>query len=385
MSIATELTLLANSKQAIKNSINQKGGSITDSTPFADYSTAIDNLPSGGGDSSLINLIERNEEDYYTVSIPSGITRIGKYAFYNCVGLLEPVIPNGVTIIGNYAFQGCRNIDAISLPSTVTTIGSYAFSDCSSLASVTIPEGIENIDIYTFSNCNSLSSVTIPGSVKRISQSAFSGCTSLSSIGIPIGVTYIGQQAFYNCTSLTSITVEAATPHTLGAYAFDNTNNCPIYVPSESVDAYKAASGWSSYASRIYPITQVATVDGNPVYNYEIGNKNATTVLDVELEKMPAGTSVEFSEGLTNITAGKINYQQVTLPSTFTGFGDSDMIGSSVTTITSNAVTPPGAFRNRLGGSGLTAIYVPASAVDAYKEDATWSSFASIIQAIPAE
>jgi hypothetical protein len=40
----------------------------------------------------------------------------------------------------------------------------------------------------------------------------------------------------------------------LGSSAFSITNNCPIYVPSASVDTYKAASGWSTYASRIHEI-----------------------------------------------------------------------------------------------------------------------------------
>jgi hypothetical protein len=54
---------------------------------------------------------------------------------------------------------------------------------------------------------------------------------------------------------LTSITCNATTPPTLeDAFAFENTDNCPIYVPAESVDTYKAASGWSTYADRIQPI-----------------------------------------------------------------------------------------------------------------------------------
>jgi hypothetical protein len=35
---------------------------------------------------------------------------------------------------------------------------------------------------------------------------------------------------------------------------FNYTNNCPIYVPSASVETYKSASGWSGYASRIQAI-----------------------------------------------------------------------------------------------------------------------------------
>ena len=358
MAISDQLTLLNNTKQSIKASINAKGGSVTDSTTFADYSTDIDNLPSGGDNSTLIDLIER---DITSINIPSGTTKIGYNAFYDCSSLTSVIMPNSITEINRAAFSRCFALSSVTLSENLTIIGENAFQ-----------------------NCNTLTSLVIPNSVTTIQDSAFYYCTGLTSVTLGTGLTALrgSNGNFAYCTHLTKIICLATTPPTLGSNTFTETNNCPIYVPAESVDAYKAES-WISYKSRIYPIQQVATVDGNPVYNYDLLNKDATTITDVELEKMPAGTSVEFAEGLTNITAGEINYQQVTLPSTFTGFGDSNMIGSSVTTITSNAVTPPGAFRNQLGGSGLTAIYVPASAVDAYKENATWSSFASIIQAIP--
>jgi hypothetical protein len=38
--------------------------------------------------------------------------------------------------------------------------------------------------------------------------------------------------------------------------SFYNTNNCPIYVPSASVETYKAATNWSSLESRIQAIQQ---------------------------------------------------------------------------------------------------------------------------------
>jgi len=37
-------------------------------------------------------------------------------------------------------------------------------------------------------------------------------------------------------------------------FQFNETNNCPIYVPTSSVDAYKTATGWNSYSSRIQAI-----------------------------------------------------------------------------------------------------------------------------------
>ena len=48
---------------------------------------------------------------------------------------------------------------------------------------------------------------------------------------------------------MTEIHVSGDAPATLGTKAFDNTNECPIYVPSAAVEAYKTA--WSAYASRI--------------------------------------------------------------------------------------------------------------------------------------
>jgi hypothetical protein len=58
-----------------------------------------------------------------------------------------------------------------------------------------------------------------------------------------------------DCSGLTSVTCEAITPPTLnGTSVFDYTNNCTIYVPSQSVETYKTATNWTEYASRIQPI-----------------------------------------------------------------------------------------------------------------------------------
>ena len=120
---------------------------------------------------------------------------------------------------------------------------------------IDIPTGVTSIGVYAFYYCTSLSGITIPNSVTSIGDGAFDSCSSLSSVNIPSGVTSIDSFAFANCTGLTSVIVEATTPPSLGSNAFDDTNNCPIYVPSASVPAYRSLSTrWSNYASRIQAI-----------------------------------------------------------------------------------------------------------------------------------
>ena len=173
----------------------------------------------------------------------------------NKTNLVSVEISDCVTSIGYYAFDGCRSLSSITIPNSVTSIGDWAFDGCRSLSSITIPNSVTSIGEAAFSNCSGLTSVTIPDSVTSIGVGAFQYCSSLTSITIPNSVTSISEAAFYGCTSLTSVTVEATTPPTLGKYVFIGTNNCPIYVPSTSVNAYKTATNWNTYASRIQPIS----------------------------------------------------------------------------------------------------------------------------------
>lgn len=189
-----------------------------------------------------------------SADIGSCVTIIGQFAFQNCSSLSSVTIPNNITSMSSYSFSNCSSLEKINIPDSVTSIGSFAFQNCSGLTSCTIGNGLTSIGSFAFARCSSLTSLAIGSGVTSIGSGAFDYCRSLTSVTIPNSVTSIGLSAFLDCTSLTSITVNAVTPPTLGNSVFSNTNNCPIYVPSGSVDAYKAASGWSSYASRIQAI-----------------------------------------------------------------------------------------------------------------------------------
>jgi len=78
--------------------------------------------------------------DYFGLSaeitIPNGITKINKYAFYDVDSLTKIVIPNSVTSIGDDAFSYSNSLTNVTIGSDVTSIGDYAFYNCNSLTSI---------------------------------------------------------------------------------------------------------------------------------------------------------------------------------------------------------------------------------------------------------
>lgn len=191
-----------------------------------------------------------------TLSFGSGtiISNVNAFGstFYSNISNIDL---NGVTLIGAKAFADASGFTSITIPPSVTTFGSNAFNSVSTLNSVTIDYASNATLGGNQFESLPITSLTIGSNPTSIGDSMFKQCTGLTTLVIPSNISSIGSTAFNGCSGLTSITVESTTPPTLGGYGvFDDTNNCPIYVPLESVDAYKAASGWSNYASRIQAI-----------------------------------------------------------------------------------------------------------------------------------
>lgn len=119
---------------------------------------------------------------------------------------------------------------------------------------IKVGDCVTTIDTNSLSNCSALEELYFSESVTTFNTNSVQNNPLLTTLILPSGTLSIGRYAFSNCSGLTSIYVKATTPPTLGENAFYHTNNCPIYVPSTSVNDYKAASGWSTYASRIQAI-----------------------------------------------------------------------------------------------------------------------------------
>ena len=220
-------------------------------------------------------------------TIPDGVTEIGDYAFGECTSLTSVTIPDSVTSIGDYAFGECTSLTSVTIPNSVISVGRSAFAGCTSLKAFygkfassdnrclivdgvlnsfaigcgateyTIPDSVTEIGECAFYGCRSLKSVTIPDSVTEIGEGAFAD-TWLTSVAIGNGVTSIGMYAFESCISLKEVYCKPITPPAaIKGYsgyweAFEsNASDRKIYVPRNSVEAYKAAEYWSNYADSI--------------------------------------------------------------------------------------------------------------------------------------
>ena len=210
------------------------------------------------------------------------VTSIGKRAFYNCAELTSIIIPNSITRFEEKAFMR-SGLSSIVIPDSVTRIGEQAFSLC---------EGLTHIEIPEF--------------VTRIEDNAFTGCTGLTSIEIPNSVTYLSYRAFAGCNGLTKITILATSAPVLNSDVFAGTNDCPIYVPKESVEAYKSARGWSEYADRIQAIPSDRYASNvtwtNGANAYDDGFATVNGVSNVKVYKL--GTSSKIGTATVIIPKG---------------------------------------------------------------------------------
>jgi hypothetical protein len=94
--------------------------------------------------------------------------------------------------------------------------------------------------------------------VVKINEKVFFDRDTLVSISIPETIQSIGSLAFFSCSNLRNVTVFAEVPPVLEAdNVFDPYNELSllnIYVPSDSVQAYKDEEYWDEYSNIISAI-----------------------------------------------------------------------------------------------------------------------------------
>ena len=190
------------------------------------------------------------------VEFTDNVIEIQDYAFYSSY-VTRLVLSESLKIIGDAAF-GQTNLQEIHFPDSIESWGkdvlfnSWCLSAIYSknatadnrclvvdgaliafaktgLSSYEFPEGIESIECDLLMNNKTLKSLTFPSTLQRLEP----GCIDATS-------------------SFDSIYCKALVPPTAKSPLRMNKIN-QIYVPRESVNAYKASSTWSKYADYIKP------------------------------------------------------------------------------------------------------------------------------------
>ena len=222
-----------------------------------------------------------------TITLPSSIETLTRNPFKFCDHLKyfygkfasednRALIMNGTLISLSALIQG-----NYTLSSSVTTLGWTSLTAFQHKCSITIPESVvafqdvcctvtnnvekfygkfTSADNQSLIKDNKLYGVAVYGltefnvapNVEIIGRQVFQNCSKLKSITLPSSVTMIEANAFNSCSNLTALYCKATTPPQIGTQIFLDIKNIPIiYVPQESVDAYKTAEGWSEWADMI--------------------------------------------------------------------------------------------------------------------------------------
>ena len=230
------------------------------------------------------NSINLNDYVFYLCSadsivINNDVTTIGKEAF--SMSTVHKIVVNGdVHTIGESAFLFHESLESLEVNGQVNVIERSAFDE-SSIESINVLERVIDIEEKAFFGCSTLTEAYLPhvehigefafartslrsvdlSHVHKIGESAFKYCYQLETIKISSNCIQIVEGAFVGCgnkteTGVVNIYLDATTPPELvetnydgDPFIFAPADNYNIYVPAESVEAYKSA--WYWYAGKI--------------------------------------------------------------------------------------------------------------------------------------
>ena len=243
----TELTNVA-------NAIRDKGNTSLPLTWVNGFVSAINAIPSGGGDDNykiMIGAMSGSITDNEMQSIRYG-------AFYSCQTLTEATF-HSASIVASAAFWSCQNLSKVDIPLCEST-SNEAFYNCTALSNVNMPL-LKDIGAYAFESC-AFESVYFSEAV-YVGNSAFRYCSNLKTASFP-KCSWFGSAAFGSAHQFESLYLLGSSIPTLGyTNVFNSTPMSAsswighwgsIYVPSSLVDTYKSANRWSVFSDRIVGI-----------------------------------------------------------------------------------------------------------------------------------
>lgn len=186
-------------------------------------------------------------------SLNDGYIESGAWRSIGAV-LKRVYLPDTVTGLANYTFYNCTSLTIVRLSPNITSIG----QNCCYGAPIRGSLNLTKLTSLGGSNAlrgTAFTSIMSLGTVTSIPNSAFRQCVSLKYVELPATLSSIAGYGFYNAP-IEMLVCQAVTPPTIGSASFSGNKFVSIKVPAESVETYKTASGWSSYASKIQAIEE---------------------------------------------------------------------------------------------------------------------------------
>ena len=214
-----------------------------------------------------------------SLSIGDNVVRVPARMFGESKFTGSLTLGNSVASIGYDAFytwgeEGYNDFTMVNYSGTLSQWCSIEFGDTplryahnlyingELVTDLVIPETVMEIKPNAFRGARCLTSLTIPNSVTSIGYHAFFGCDGLTSLTIGNSMTEIGEYAFFGCSSLIFMSVLAETPPYLEptedewgmgwftVKVFDDVpKDIPVFVPTGTIDAYRAAEGWNEFTN----------------------------------------------------------------------------------------------------------------------------------------
>ena len=177
------------------------------------------------------------------VVMGDNITNMESRAFHDAYWLQKAKLSKNLETVPYQAFYFCYYLDELELPEKLKTLNTAAFYECHRINPI-LPNGLVTIGESAFAGCWNFYP-RIPTSVKTISKGAFNSCNAMDSLIVPSSVTSIDEYAFCNCQNLkyAELSVEQ---YTIPKGIFDNTpqletiklNSATVVAPTISNGVY---------------------------------------------------------------------------------------------------------------------------------------------------
>ena len=183
---------------------------------------------------------------------------IGYFAFNGCTSLNNISLPNNIKRLETFVFNGCSSLSEIKnweeISKNITNIGDSAFRGTKFFYDLELPN-LESIGNFAFRETN-IKKVTNLGRITTIPRGdkGLFG-TSVVLLILPETLTTIREWGLVMPSVFKVLICKAAAPPELNSSG-NNIQSAKIYVPDDSVEAYKQATNWSNYSDRIHPISE---------------------------------------------------------------------------------------------------------------------------------